>query len=244
MTVQKLIFLLLLSLSQIAYSLDASSLKEMMGGSGKLTILDVRPLALYKKSHIPNAINIPSLLLCKKKIPFVGDVVVYGDGVSASVSESSITCLKDKVDGTVYLLRGGYPAWTELSSGVGSDQGVSLSQDLFVSYQRLVNLSNASVPPVLLDLRISESKENLSEHFPASPVVALSSSASQAVSSVVAEASAYRDRFIVLIGDDVAIVREVAGKLHAAGLKRVARLVGGEHSLKSRGVSEEAKSVL
>lgn len=240
MVIHKIHFVLFLCcISSLASALTAEDLKERISEGSNLTIIDIRSTFQYRKAHVENAINIPSPLLCKKNIPFSGDVVVYGDGIEVGVSEQSISCLKDRVQSSLYLLDGGYPAWAALSSGVGSKIGLSISQDRFIGYQGLKKLSQSNRPPVLIDIRQGHERESLSDHFPSSVILTSQVNVSLDFQDVISQSVKYKSELLVIVGDNVELSNDFANKLHAAGIKRVARLVGGEHSLKTRGSSDQ-----
>jgi len=241
MVAQRLLGVLFFCLiSNLCYALSAEELEDKIHDGSHITIIDIRSTFHYRQAHINNAINIPSLLLCKKNLSFAGDLVVYGDGIDIEQSEKSIACLLDRMKSPVYLLDGGYPAWSALKAGTAASKGLSISQDKYISYQRLVKLSQLESPPVLVDLRTGESIEVLSDHFPLNLILSSQSSSEHKVQSVISQSMKYKNRLIVIIGGDIGLSNRVVSNLHAAGVKRVARLVGGEHSLKARGVSKEA----
>lgn len=229
--------------SHNASAISASELKEKLLSDEQFLLIDIRPSTHYRIAHIQRSINIPSALLVKKRVPFRGDVVIYGDGVSADVSKKVFDYLLGVSGLSVHLLDGGYPAWSALNSGIFNQKGISAGGEIGINYQRLVELSARDTRPLLIDLRLSATKENISDHFPLNETLSLGNLNQDYLGDVVARIPKNNKKLLVLIADDSSLSIKVANRLNAAGVKLLAVLVGGEHALKSRGVASTSLAI-
>ncbi len=227
-----------------ANSLDVQELKSKIQAKEKLLMIDIRSVERYRMAHIPNSINIPAAVLNRKRIPFLGDVVIYGDGVNVGVTKDAFDYVALKPGLSAYILDGGYPAWSALESVVFSQKGLSVSQEMDLSYQRLVELSKNEVRPILIDLRMAEVKESLVDHFPLNKVFSVNKNSQNLIVDIVAKCPKDNKQLLVIIGNDPSFSNQVANKLHAAGVTLLAVLVGGEHAFTEPKDAETSKSAL
>ena len=61
-----------------------------MEAKEKIVVIDVRSNSAYVDSHIPGTINIPARLCENKKLPPLGQVVVYGNGLNPGPAEQAV----------------------------------------------------------------------------------------------------------------------------------------------------------
>ena len=64
-----------------ALAISPAEVQRKLSAGEKLTLIDVRPTALFKQGHIPNAINLPAAVVPHKQLPALGRVVVYDEGL-------------------------------------------------------------------------------------------------------------------------------------------------------------------
>ena len=247
MTRHLLKYLLLLQLS-LAFDVSALSIDDYLArlesGEQKLTLIDVRNPALYSQSHIPNAINIPSFAIATKRLPRLGNVVVYGDGVDITVTKKSVELLNAKPGISAEMLDGGYAAWSSGQTVMQGKRGLELNSVHYLTFQKLEEITATDASVVLVDMRTQKDKTSLKSLFADTRIINASSMAERGIISLIQSNSPARnEKLFVLIddGDDSGV--RIASQLHAASMKRVAVLVGGEISLKTRGEMSEAVQV-
>ena len=76
-----------------------------------LTLIDIRSRGDYGRRHIPGAISIPAALIEHKRLPPLGRVVVYGDGIDAAQARAAVAVLDARPGIDAELLEGGLGAW-------------------------------------------------------------------------------------------------------------------------------------
>src|SRR4030043_401175 len=81
----------------------------------QVTIIDIRALELYREGHIPGAINMPATIISKKKLPPLGTVVVYGDGIRTDLTNGAAEALNAMSGIEAVMLDGGFSAWESLN---------------------------------------------------------------------------------------------------------------------------------
>jgi len=237
-------------LLQLSLALDVSALSiddylaRVDSGQQKLTLIDVRNPALYSQSHIPNAINIPSFAIASKRLPRLGNVVVYGDGVDITVTQKSVELLNAKPGISAEMLDGGFAAWSSSQTIMQGKHGLELNTVHYLTFQKLEEIAATDSSLVLVDMRTQKDKTSLRSVFANAQIVDASSKAeSGIISSIQSNSSAKNKKLFVLIDDGDDSGARIASQLHAASMKRVAVLMGGEITLKTRGEMSEAVQV-
>ncbi len=172
MTMFKYISVILVSsvglfLSQPGYAISVDELNQKINSGEVLTVIDARINLLYQKSHIHNAINIPASIIKRKRLPPLGRVIVYGDGIDEQEIEKAIEQLNLKAGITAEALEGGYLAWSASKTVLQRKMGLDITTVKNISYQKLKNMTLQRRSLLLVDLRTAESQELLSTHFPA-----------------------------------------------------------------------------
>lgn len=93
--------------------LDLDAVRGLLAGSGKVTLVDVRPPKFYLAAHIPGAVNVPAPAFekFKKNLPADKDttLIVYGVGGCLSPSVAVNAMAEGYDDVKVYTA--GYPDW-------------------------------------------------------------------------------------------------------------------------------------
>ena len=223
-------------------------MEQLIAGEEKITIVDVRSNALYQQNHIQNAINIPSSIIDRKRLPPLGRVIVYDAGIDIEILEQAVTSLNAKPGIQAEALNGGLASWASKGEVIQRDKGLSSSQVRNLTYQELVKMTARYGSLVLVDLRMSRQQESLAEHFPNvriyDPIdVTRDDISNVAVSSYILQTIPKdNEKVLILIDDGNGFSEKVSDKLHAAGTRRLAILAGGEQSLRVRGEASEAVS--
>lgn len=97
-----------------AGAITVAQLQKEMAGKQKFTVIDIRDTKLFDQGHIPGAINIPASLCPLKRLPPLGQVVIYDDGLGfrgKAGLNSAAAALSAKAGITVDILAGGFAAW-------------------------------------------------------------------------------------------------------------------------------------
>jgi rhodanese-related sulfurtransferase len=239
-------------LAMVAGNVRAMSVEEFLVRTGNdrgVTVIDIRAQALFAQSHIPNAINIPASVLERKRLPPLGSVVVYGDGIDEAALQRSLDLLNSKRGIQAEGLDGGFAAWLSSQSVSQEKQGIELASSHDLTFQQLETLAKTDPSLVLVDMRTLDNRISLRDVFGDVSVlkVGLNTRGQGNVYASVARAilrqsTARSSKLFVLVDDGDGSARDVVHRLHAASLKRVAVLTGGELALRSRGqVTEEVK---
>jgi rhodanese-related sulfurtransferase len=240
----------LLLLLQLTLAFDVSALsiddylEQVESGEEKLTLIDVRNPALYSQSHIPNAINIPSFAIENKRLPRLGRVVVYGDGVDVSVTRKAVELLNAKPGISAEMLDGGFAAWMSGQTIMQGNQGLEMNTVNYLTFQNLEEIAASDASLVLVDMRTKKDRTPLRSLFVDARIINATSMADKGIISLIQSSSPAKDtNLFVLIDDGDDSGARIANQLHAASMKRVAVLMGGEISLQTRGEMSEAVQI-
>ncbi|HKJ90806.1 MAG TPA: rhodanese-like domain-containing protein [Oceanipulchritudo sp.] len=245
--------LLLLLAGAVPLTAAALSVEELADRlvDGELRFLiDVRRTHSYAEGHIPNAVNIPLEHLQNRRLPRIGEVIVYGDGLGQLDMEKALQYLAAKPGIEPVLLEGGYAAWETRSGVTTAKETFRKRSDPTITYQNLRNNKDSDL--VIYDLRKGggSARESLRNHFPdarigtGSPEALLPSDRGRGGgASLMASRrnpllkgkAPSTDELIVLVDDDHSSAAALAQRLRAGGLKRVAVLAGGEFAMEFNG---------
>ncbi len=232
----------------LCFGISAEALKNMLDQGVKVTIIDVRSGSDYSAGHIPNAIHIPPEIVEMKTFPPLGKVVVYGDGINRAKTEEVVSALNKKPGIQAQILDGGFLAWEDLQYSSTGGGGVKREKFLYMTYQELLQMMDDNGNIVLVDVRgagagkkerdraavpIAEPLD-LSRQFPGREIITWSSSSHSRDPLSGAEGGS-RDSVYVLIDRGDGGAEKAARRLHSAGMKRIAILMGGERSLEREG---------
>ena len=247
------------------FGITPESLLQSLNRAEELTLVDVRSTFDYTEAHMPGAINIPARLCELKQLPPIGRVVVYGDGVAHDDALEAVDCLNRKQGIRAELLDGGYPAWQELNLPDTKEPGISETRHRYLTYQDMVKAARASRDVVIVDLRDPEvavavaaragtvkarrantdaparpGKTDLASRFPdarrlEARLDAKAGGKRHDLGKIVAERRSGKHPLFILIDDADGSSEELAGKLRATGVRRLAILMGGEETLRRSG---------
>ncbi len=239
-----LLSLLAVATNQEACAISASELQAALSKGEKVTAIDIRTPELFRRSHIPGAINIPASLCAQKRLPPLGRVVVYGGGLGLDSPKAAAAALAAKPGLNVSLLDGGFAAWESLHAPTTRAQNMEPEAQQYIAYADLRTLDANEY--VLIDLRKSPNavqeaaagtgqtvQEPLTDLAAEFPKARISSSAFNLPSAVKAAQGA--PPLLILIDSGDGTAQATARMLTAAGSKRYVILAGGESILARKG---------
>jgi rhodanese-related sulfurtransferase len=217
-----------------AGTITVAQLQREMAAGGKLTIIDLRPNTFFASDHIPGAINIPATLCPVKKLPPLGNVVVYDAGLGRrglADFQKAVTALSQMPGITVNVLSGGYAAWQSAHGLTTVGRGIKPEKFNYITYGELQAAAPSGV--VLVDLRKltkevlknSSSLADLGHEFPGRLL-------NHSVSASAPQASS---RMLVLIDSDDGSSEANARLLKAQGIRNYVILMGGELAIQRKG---------
>lgn len=245
-----------------AQSLAPEQLLTMLESYEQVTIIDIRHTARYKEAHIQGAINIPSAVIAGKRLPPFGKVVVCGDGIRTDQTVDAVSALNAREGIEADMLEGGFAAWEALNLPTTRKSGLGRKRLHYLSYQELERAARVNKNIILVDLRtgstqnqrsyVSSQSENgpaaeavptnLNTRYPELSTIKLSTNqrAGSGASDVSLQqlqkrSGAHHLYLYVLIDDGDGCSETVAGRMAAAGIRRVAVLTGGERTLERQG---------
>jgi rhodanese-related sulfurtransferase len=243
----------------ISCAVTPQQLGEMLKRGDKITIIDIRNTELYAQGHIQEAINIPTSIIAKKRLPPFGAVVVYGDGIRMDLTQDAANDLNRKKGIKAEILEGGYAAWEAVSLPTTRKSGLGKSKIQYISYQELEKTAAENPDIILVDLRVGPLRKKIHRGTISQeeqPVTELSKEFSGFQTIKLSQKSRARKKkwdiasqifkkeqvdphrnLYVLIDNCDGESEKVARRLMAAGVKRVAILTGGELSLRRKGKS-------
>lgn len=221
-----------------------AEVQQQLNAGARLTFVDVRPTALFKEGHIPNAINIPAALVPGKELPPLGRVIVYDGGLARDLAAAAVDALNRKPGITAEVLEGGLAAWEMARSSTTQAGGMDAEKLPQITYQDLkrrnledvvlVDLREARPPAPGLAVRQSASTgfTSLSSEFPGARVA---SSPWKLPESRQGLAGASAPPLLVLIDNGDGKAQQTARVLKASGNTRFVILTGGESILERKG---------
>lgn len=242
-----------------AQSITVDELADRLVDGTAPFLVDVRRAHEYAESHIPNAVNIPLAILDSRRLPPLGEVIVYGDGMGRIEMSVALEKLSAKPGIEPVMLEGGYAAWNTRSGVNTGAPGLSDRAPAHTTYEELAARGGEGV--VLYDLRKGQGRAKdtdaiqLQDHFPkarlqtGSPYALLKSEDKPEASGatlagrpesppgnpLLRKNPVDSSDLIVLIDDDHDSASKMAHRLRAGGFQRVAVLAGGEMIMEFKG---------
>lgn len=233
-------------------SLSVEELADRIVSGQVRFLIDVRRTHSYVEGHIPGSVSIPLEHLQSRRLPPIGEVIVYGDGMGQMDMDEAIQALEEKPGIDPILLDGGYAAWETRSGVTTASEAFRKRSDPTITYQTLQ--ANEDADLVIYDLRNGEvaSRESLRDHFPnarigrGSPEALLPAQrgrsgegasllAASSQNPLLKRDAPMADELVVLVDDDHSSAAAMAQRLRAGGMKRVAVLAGGEFTMEFSG---------
>jgi rhodanese-related sulfurtransferase len=208
--------------------------------SEKVTVIDVRSPSLYEKGHIPGAMNIPAAVCPAKKLPPLGDVVVYDAGLGQNEAESAALALNAKTGIKAQVLDGGFAAWQQFRGESTEAPGMITDHPPMITYAQVKAAQSNGV--VLVDLRkqprqsrqsAGQAPEPLSDLRKEFPGAAHARSAFDLPQT--RQSGSGVPPLLVLVDSGDGSAQATAAALKANGITRFAILAGGEEIIARRG---------
>ncbi|MGA2863271.1 MAG: rhodanese-like domain-containing protein [Verrucomicrobiota bacterium] len=236
----------LLAFGTAALAISPAQLQQKLAAREKLTVIDVRPTALFQQSHIPNAISIPASLAAQKQLPLLGQVVVYDGGLEADTAQAAAAALNQKPGISAQVLEGGFAAWETAQAATTEAGGLQRERVPSITYDRLKKMPGPDL--VLVDLRqgaagpMAQAKlktaslplTDLKAEFPNARVTHSPFDAAAGPKPNLAGAG-QQPPLLVLIDSGDGAAERMARILKANGNKRFVVLIGGEAILARKG---------
>jgi rhodanese-related sulfurtransferase len=215
-----------------ASATTVADLVEMLAGSAKVTVIDVRSPLAYGEEHIPGAINIPASVCPAKNLPPMGTVLVCGDGLGGdddAVAKAALA-LSSKPGIKAEVLEGGFAAWKTSHGQTTHDAGFKRESLNYTTYAHVKTMQHNSV--VLLDMRKPARLDavgltDLNVEFAGMKRVTSLAEATRAVAGL--------PPLIVLIDNGDGASEAMARRLKASGNHRYVILAGGEKIIARHG---------
>lgn len=246
-----------LSVPEMAFAISPQQLQEMMGNGEQVTIIDIRALDVYRDGHIPGAISMPVTIISKKRLPALGSVIVYGDGIRADLTLDAVNTLNTMTGIQADMLEGGFSAWESLNLPTTQAGGFREERLAYLAYGELEKVAAASPDAVLVDMRsrpeqggTDSALTDLSAVLPGLNIIRLNRKPRtegrewdiSAITRRGSDDTRYRWLYI-LIDDGDGEAENVVRSLKAAGIRRAAILTGGEQILRRGGSPGSGESV-
>jgi len=235
--------------SVAAFALSPVEVQHLLEAGEKITFVDVRANALFKKGHVPGAINVPSALVPQKQLPPLGLVIVYDDGLGLDTAKEAADALSRKPGITVAVLEGGFASWEAARATTTKGAGLKPEETPLITYADLSRVQSDDV--VLVDLRKepAQSRQASAEAQATEPPEPLTDLRQEFTkvrgitrspfdlpqSRQGAGGGATTPPLLVLIDNGDGSAQTMARTLKANGLTRYVVLVGGELSLARKG---------
>lgn len=225
--------LLSVSVSSVL-ALPPAELQKRLDQGDKVTLVDVRKPELYAKGHIPGAINIPASVIASKRLPALGEVIVYGEGLGRDTRDASsaVDQLNQKPGIRAVTLDGGFSAWETGRHQTTAPRGMKREEVTYITYDQLKQSGDTLV---LVDLRdrtvAGKSRTSAAGSAPLSDLAKAFPGRKIVKEPAVAEAKSAAESgapVLILIDRNDGTAEETARKLRSDGRTRVAILAGGE----------------
>jgi rhodanese-related sulfurtransferase len=252
------IFLVLLTAMTVSAAVTPEELNRRMNSGESLTLIDVRPTLDFAQGHIPGAINIPANALASRRLPPLGEAVIYSEGLGRLDEERVLEELNRKPGIRAEILSGGLAAWESVNLPTTAPKGLSRQEVPVITYQQLLSANPREM--LLVDLRGGEEGRAAATDLRAllpharlhRPSLGLEQTGRRSPPDA---GSARRERqaglvrdpvvqranpasyLIILIDDGDGSAVEAAEALRSQGNRRVVVLAGGEDILRRGGRS-------
>lgn len=225
----------------VLHSATPEQLDSMLKSGEKLTVIDLRSTEEYQLSHIPGAINIPHQLVAGKRLPPLGRVVAYCDGLGAAYAAQCVAALNAKAGIQAEPLLGGYAAWKTFTNVTADTRQITADQPQTITYDELKATQGEGV--VLVDMRkpqtvTGKTRVNISafrqKNLPRATVMTSPAARLRAIKGKAADFNQAPSLFVV-VDDDHQSALAAAERIRAMGYQRVVVLAGGEEIIRREG---------
>lgn len=238
------VWLLLLG-AMSAAAVQPVEIQRRIESGEKITFVDVRSTEFFQKGHVPGALNIPSALIGDKRLPKLGKVVLYDDGLGGGEAEAVMPLMNQKPGIQAEVLEGGFAGWSASQGATTAAFGVSKEEIAMITYQKLKKASPDDL--VLVDLRSAPTTSgaarksgepaaaltDLRSEFPGAPVT--KSPFSVPATRKSATPGSGTGPLLVLVDNGDGTAEKTARALKANGITRFVILAGGEQAIVRQG---------
>jgi rhodanese-related sulfurtransferase len=238
-----------LAFGAAAFALSPAEVQHLLDAGEKIAFVDVRANTLFKKGHLPGAINVPAALVPQKQLPPLGRVIVYDDGLGRDTATDAAVALSRKAGITAEVLEGGFASWESARAATTKGAGLKPEETPFITYADLNHVQSDDV--VLVDLRKepAQSRQASAGAQPAEPAEPLTDLRQEFAkvrgitrspfdlpqSRQGAAGGTATPPLLVLIDNGDGSAQTMARTLKANGVTRYVVLVGGEKVLARKG---------
>lgn len=238
------LFCLFFATTLMSFSLHAATPEQLDGllkSNAKVTVIDLRATDEYQHSHITGAINIPHRLIAEKRLPPLGKVVVYCDGLGSTYTAECVAALNAKPGIQAEALEGGYAAWRTFTNVTADERVLSREQPRTITYEELKATQGQEV--VLVDVRSQKipagrQRVNLNNFrqrdLPKSGVLSNPDAGLKAIKGKRSRFSGAPSLFVI-VDDDQQTAIKTAERMKNMGYHRVVVLAGGEDIIRREG---------
>jgi rhodanese-related sulfurtransferase len=222
-----------------ARAMSPSQLQQAMTNGTKLTIIDVRNTEIYQRAHIPGAINVPAALCPDKKLPPLGRVIAYDDGLGNNTAVGAVTALNAKPGISAEILDGGFAGWEALNFADTRGRGAEKQLNVMLTYQQVK--TNLTDDIVLVDLRKATPAKAGEKALPLSslqtefPQARVSSTPFKQSGKRKSSSGETLPPLLVLVDKGDGAAEEMARTLRGNGITRFVILAGGEEAITRQG---------
>lgn len=134
-------------------TITAAELDRLRKEGRAIKLIDLRLPHRFQKGTIPGAMNIPAAVLLEKKLPPLGEVVLFGDGLGGIDVATLAEGLNKRKGFSADVLDGGYAAWREFSAESTEAGGLRDIDVQMMTYQKMMATTE---PLLMVDLRRKE----------------------------------------------------------------------------------------
>lgn len=251
-SVMKTLLSLILTLTAASATAGTpAELDALLKSGTRVTVVDLRSTEAYQRGHIPAAINIPHRLVAEKKLPALGRVVAYCDGLGSTYAGECVASLNAKPGVQAEALEGGYAAWQTFTNVTAESASVRKESPRTITYADLEATKGQGI--VIVDVRRDAApaaasataapppeKLNLATFRQEKvPAAAVTSDAFGLISRLKSGNGRFAraPSLFVVIDNDNASAMATATRIQQAGYKRVVVLAGGEEIIRRGGKS-------
>lgn len=246
--------LLFACMAMSAFAATPVQLDALIKSGQPVTIVDLRSTDDYQHGHITGAINIPYRVVAEKRLPPLGKVVAYCDGLGSTYAAGCVAALNAKPGIQAEALEGGYAAWETFTNVTAEATSVQKETPRTITYEELQATQGQNI--VIVDVRreplalakatgeTPKEKLNLGAFRQKSlPRASVTTDAFDQIARLKGNKKRFSGApsLIVVIDNDNESAMTTARRIQQSGYKRVVVLAGGEEIIRRDGRSGMAR---
>jgi rhodanese-related sulfurtransferase len=221
-------------------AITPADLNAQLKAGQKITLIDLRSVDHYQRNHIPGAINIPHEIVAQKRLPPIGRVVAYCDGLGATYAPECVAALSAKPGIVAEMLEGGFAAWETFTQVTTAAENLKSQLSVpMITFEQLEKTGGNGV--VLVDVRAANPQRAKFDLRPFQrtrvPQAGVTARPFDELKRIKGNNPTFRHApsLLVVSDDDNTSAQKVAERIRASGYKRVVVLAGGEEIIKREG---------